>query len=124
MTRRSAALLCALVAVVAVPAGAAPAPAAAAHAPALASAAAVPPVLARGFGSSRGFGSRSFGSRNRGFGGRRSRGHGIFRRILRGIAIGYLLHLLFTTPGGLIVLLMIIVLITLAVRRLRRPRYW
>jgi hypothetical protein len=70
----------------------------------------------RGFGRPRGFGrSRPFGQRNR--------GRGIFRRILHAIALGYLLHLLFTTPGGLIVLLLIVVLVMLAVRRLRTRRF-
>jgi hypothetical protein len=73
-----------------------------------------------GFGRSRGFGrpSRGFG---RGYGSRR-RGTGIFRRIVRAIAIGYLLHLLFTTPGGLIVLLFMIFGFALLVSRFRRRR--
>jgi hypothetical protein len=73
-----------------------------------------------------GFGRPSFG-RSRGFGrGRygygRRRGTGIFRRIVRAIAIGYLLHLLFTTPGGLIVLLLMIGGFALLVSRFRRRR--
>jgi hypothetical protein len=75
---------------------------------------------ARGFGG-RGFGGRGFG-RSRPFSSRRYRSHGIFRRIIRALAIGYLLHLLFTTPGGLIVLVLIVVLIMLA-RRMRTRRY-
>ena len=76
------------------------------------------------FGSSRGFGrSPGFGrSRSRPFNQRR-RGTGIFRRIIRALAIGYLLHLLFTTPGGLIVLVFLIGLVMLAMRRLRTRRY-
>jgi hypothetical protein len=80
------------------------------------------------FGSSRGFGRSPGFGRNRGFGrsrpyyGRR-RGTGIFRRIIRALAIGYLLHLLFTTPGGLIVLVLLVVLVMLAVRRMRPRRY-
>ena len=75
-----------------------------------------------GFGS-RGFGSR-FGSRNRGFGNRsrRGRGGGIFRSILRALAIGYLLHLLFTTPGGLLVLLLMIAAVVLLMSRFRARR--
>jgi hypothetical protein len=72
------------------------------------------------FGSSRGFGSRGFGRSSRGFG--RSRSHGIFRRVLRAIAIGYLLHLLFTTPGGLIVLVLLVLLVMFAMRRMRGRR--
>ena len=74
-----------------------------------------------------GFGRPSFG-RSRGFGrgrygyGSRRRGTGIFRRIVRAIAIGYLLHLLFTTPGGLIVLLFMIAGFVLLVSRFRRRR--
>jgi hypothetical protein len=70
----------------------------------------------------RGFGGRGFG-RSRPFPARRYRSHGIARRIIRALAIGYLLHLLFTTPGGLIVLVLIVVLIMLAVRRMRTRRY-
>jgi hypothetical protein len=94
-----------------------PAAAPAGPAPAKAS---VTTVARAGFGGgARGFGrSPGFGSRYRGY--RRPRSRGIFRRILRAIAIGYLLHLLFTTPGGLIVLLLLIVLIALAMRRMRR----
>jgi hypothetical protein len=74
------------------------------------------------FGTSRGFGrSPSFG-RSRPFS-RRSRGHGFLRRIVRAIAIGYLLHLLFTTPGGLIVLVLLVVLVMLAMRRMRSRRF-
>jgi hypothetical protein len=74
-----------------------------------------------------GFGRPSFG-RSRGFGrggygyGSRRRGTGIFRRIVRAIAIGYLLHLLFTTPGGLIVLVLMIGGFALLVSRFRRRR--
>jgi hypothetical protein len=74
-----------------------------------------------------GFGRPSFG-RSRGFGrgrygyGSRRRGPGIFRRIVRAIAIGYLLHLLFTTPGGLIVLLFLIAGFALLISRFRRRR--
>jgi hypothetical protein len=74
-----------------------------------------------GFGS-RGFGrNRGFGSRNRGFG-RRGRGRGIFRSIIRALALGYLLHLLFTTPGGLFVLVLMIIGVMLLVSRFRRRR--
>jgi F0F1-type ATP synthase assembly protein I len=38
------------------------------------------------------------------------------------LAIGYLLHLLFTTPGGLIVLVLIVALLMLAIRRMRTRR--
>jgi hypothetical protein len=71
-----------------------------------------------------GFGSRNrgFGSRNRGFGSRRGRGGGIFRSIIRALALGYLLHLLFTTPGGLIVLLLMILAVALLMSRFRRRR--
>ena len=73
-----------------------------------------------------GFGRPSFG-RSRGFGrgygyGPRRRSTGIFRRVLRAIAIGYLLHLLFTTPGGLIVLLMMILAVGFLMSRFRRRR--
>jgi len=73
-----------------------------------------------GFGRGGGFGrpSRGFG---RGYAPHR-RGTGIFRRIVRAIAIGYLLHLLFTTPGGLIVLLLMIACFALLVSRFRRRR--
>ena len=74
-----------------------------------------------GFGG-RGFGTRGrgFGTRSRGFG--RQRGRGIFRSILRALAIGYLLHLLFTTPGGLLVLLVMILGVVLLMSRFRRRR--
>jgi hypothetical protein len=74
-----------------------------------------------GFGG-RGFGTRGrgFGTRSRGFG--RQRGRGIFRSILRALAIGYLLHLLFTTPGGLLVLLVMILAVVLLMSRFRRRR--
>jgi cobalamin synthase len=68
------------------------------------------------FGSSRGFGRSS-----RGFG--RSRSHGILRRVVRALAIGYLLHLLFTTPGGLIVLVLLVLLVVFAMRRMRSRRF-
>lgn len=74
-----------------------------------------------GFGG-RGFGNRGFGSRNRGFGSRR-RGGGIFRSIIRALAIGYLLHLLFTTPGGLFVLVLMALAVVLLMSRFRRRRY-
>jgi hypothetical protein len=74
-----------------------------------------------GRGTSRGFGTRP-GSR--GFGTRRSRGRGLFRSILRGLAIGYLLHLLFTTPGGLMVLVLMILAVFLLASRLRRRRVY
>jgi hypothetical protein len=75
-----------------------------------------------GFGGfrSRGFGSR-FGSRNRGFRSR-GRGRGIFRSIIRALALGYLLHLLFTTPGGLLVLVLMIGAVLLLMSRFRRRR--
>jgi F0F1-type ATP synthase assembly protein I len=41
---------------------------------------------------------------------------------VRAIAIGYLLHLLFTTPGGLIVLLFLIAGFALLISRFRRRR--
>jgi hypothetical protein len=75
-----------------------------------------------------GFGGRSFGRSGRGFGGRgygygsRRRGPGIFHRIVRALAIGYLLHLLFTTPGGLMVLLLMVLGIALLMSRFRRRR--
>jgi hypothetical protein len=71
-----------------------------------------------------GFGSRNrgFGSRNRGFGSRRGRGGGIFRSIIRALALGYLLHLLFTTPGGLVVLMLMILAVALLMSRFRRRR--
>lgn len=81
--------------------------------------------LARFGGGSRGFGrSRGFGSRNRGYGyGRnRGRGRGIFRSIIRALAVGYLLHLLFTTPGGNIVLLFLLAGIVMLFLRFRRRR--
>jgi hypothetical protein len=110
-----AAALCALAAVV---------PSAAqASAPAVAGAHDAPMQLARGFG--RGFGRSpgGFGRTRRPFGQRRTRGRGIFRRIVRALAIGYLLHLLFTTPGGLIVLVFMVLLVMLAMRRLRSRRF-
>jgi hypothetical protein len=68
----------------------------------------------RGFGRSHGFGrSRGFGSR---------RGHGIFRSIVRALALGYLLHLLFTTPGGLFVLVLMFLAVLLLMSRVRRRR--
>lgn len=80
------------------------------------------PVSFRGFGRSRGFGSpRGFGRRPYGYRGRR---HGIIGRIIRAIAIGYLLHLLFTTPGGLLVLVMMIALVMMLFRRRRRRAYY
>jgi hypothetical protein len=75
-----------------------------------------------------GFGGRSFGRSGRGLGGRgygygsRRRGPGIFHRIVRALAIGYLLHLLFTTPGGLMVLLFMILGVALLMSRFRRRR--
>ena len=99
-----------------------------------------PPALAQSGGSATspavahmqlarfgGFGGRGFGTRGRGFGTRsrgfgRSRGRGIFRSIVRALAIGYLLHLLFTTPGGLLVLLMMILAVVLLASRFRRRR--
>ena len=80
--------------------------------------------LARFGGGSRGFGrSRGFGSRNRGYRyGRRGRGRGIFRSIIRALAIGYVLHLLFTTPGGNIVLLFLLAGIVMLFLRFRRRR--
>jgi hypothetical protein len=74
-----------------------------------------------GFGRSRGFG-RSPGIGRGRYGYRSRRGPGIFRRIVRAIAIGYLLHLLFTTPGGLIVLVFMIAGFALLVSRFRRRR--
>jgi hypothetical protein len=75
----------------------------------------------RGFGRAPSFGNRGFGSR--GFG-RRTRGRSFFRRILHALAIAYLLHLLFTTPGGLFFMVIVIGLIAFAVgRRRRRLRY-
>jgi hypothetical protein len=72
--------------------------------------------------AARGFrGGRGFGSRGRGFG-RPHRGRGLFRSILRALAIGYLLHLLFTTPGGLMVLGLMILGVLLLMSRLRRRR--
>jgi hypothetical protein len=68
------------------------------------------------FGRSRGFGRGRYGYRSR------RRGPGIFRRIVRALAIGYLLHLLFTTPGGLIVLLFMIAGFALLISRFRRRR--
>jgi hypothetical protein len=70
-------------------------------------------------------GSRGFGTRprSRGFGSR-SRGRGLFRNILRALAIGYLLHLLFTTPGGLLVLVLMILAVVLLMSRLRRRRVY
>jgi hypothetical protein len=71
-----------------------------------------------------GFGRPSFG-RSRGFGrgyAPRRRGTGLIHRIVRAIAIGYLLHLLFTTPGGLMVLLVMIVAFALLMSRFRRRR--
>jgi F0F1-type ATP synthase assembly protein I len=41
---------------------------------------------------------------------------------LRGLIIGYLLHLLFTTPGGLIVLVLMVLGVLLLLSRLRRGR--
>lgn len=58
----------------------------------------------------------------RGFGYRPRRGHSIFRSLLRGLIIGYLLHLLFTTPGGLIVLALMVLGVLLLVSRVRRGR--
>jgi Flp pilus assembly protein TadB len=72
-----------------------------------------------------GFGRGGFGARNRGFGRRGFRSHrgrSIFRSILRALAIGYLLHLLFTTPGGLLVLVLMILGVVLLMSRLRRRR--
>jgi hypothetical protein len=94
-----------------VPAEAAPAHAAAAVAPAAHT------QLAR-FGG----GFRARRPIGRGFGSRPRRGHSIFRSLLRGLIIGYLLHLLFTTPGGLIVLAFMILGGLLLVSRLRRRR--
>ena len=69
-------------------------------------------------GSSRGFGTRPrYGNR---YGYRGRRGRGIFRSIIRALAIGYLFHLLFTTPGGNILLLFIIIGIVMLFMRLRR----
>ena len=74
------------------------------------------------FGSTRGFGRpRSGFGRPRGFAPRRR--HGILRRIVRALAIGYLLHLLFTTPGGLIVLVLMVVLFMALMRRMRTRRF-
>lgn len=105
------------------------APAAATAPPSLRAPDATTPQLARGFGGggfgSRGFGSRGFGSRPRGFFGGRSRlgrRTGFFRRALHALAFAYLLHLLFTTPGGLVVLLLMIGLVLWLVTRLRRRR--
>jgi hypothetical protein len=111
-----AAALCALAALV-------PAAAAQASTPAIAGAHDGGSMQMARFGSSRGFGrsNRGFG-RSRPYYGRR-RGTGIFRRIVRALAIGYLLHLLFTTPGGLIVLVLLVVLVMFAMRRLRTRRY-
>ena len=77
--------------------------------------------LARFGGGSRGFGSRGFGSRPR-YGNRyrRNRGGGIFRSIIRALAIGYVLHLLFTTPGGNFLLLFIVIGLVFLVMRFRR----
>jgi hypothetical protein len=72
-----------------------------------------------------GFRGRGFGSRNRGFGSRtrsRGRGRSIFRSIIRALALGYLLHLLFTTPGGLLVLVLMIGAVLLLMSRFRRRR--
>jgi C4-dicarboxylate transporter len=41
---------------------------------------------------------------------------------VRALAIAYLLHLLFTTPGGLIVLLLMVVGFALLMSRFRRRR--
>lgn len=116
---RVAALLAAAVCAVALPA------AATASASANAPGVALTTVARVGFGGGHSFGrSPGFGSRSRGFGSNRyyygRRRHGIARRIFRALAIGYLLHLLFTTPGGLIVLLFMIVLVAMFVRRTRR----
>jgi Flp pilus assembly protein TadB len=74
-----------------------------------------------------GFGGRGFGARGRGFGSRSRgfrphRGRSIFRSIVRALAIGYLLHLLFTTPGGLLVLVLMILGVVLLMSRFRRRR--
>lgn len=70
-----------------------------------------------------GFRRPGFGSRGRGFGYRRpGRGRGIFRSIIRALAIGYLLHLLFTTPGGLLVLVLMIGAVLALMSRFRRRR--
>jgi Flp pilus assembly protein TadB len=77
--------------------------------------------LARFGGGFRGTG-RGFGTRPRyGYRGyRRNRGRGIFRSIIRALAVGYLLHLLFTTPGGNLLLLLMIAGVVLLVMRVRR----
>ena len=78
----------------------------------------------RGFGSGRGFGRSSPYGRGYGSRYRYHRRHSFLRRILHGLAIGYLLHLLFATPGGNLVLLLLLGLIAWAVMRLRgRRRY-
>jgi hypothetical protein len=87
-----------------------------------------PPVAHKQFAryggrfSGRGFGARGFGRRGLGY--RTRRGHGIFRSIVRALAIGYLLHLLFTTPGGLFVLVLMALGVFLLTRRLRRGRVY
>jgi hypothetical protein len=65
--------------------------------------------------------SRGFGTRPR-YGYGRRRGHSIFRSLIRGLVIGYLLHLLFTTPGGNILLLLMIAGIVMLFMRFRRRR--
>jgi hypothetical protein len=122
--RRLAAMIACALATLALPAAAssaygAPGALAVAHGSAAVS---TPPVAFRGFSRPRGFGSRGFGRRPYGYRGRRS--HGILRRIIRAIAIGYLLHLLFTTPGGLLVLVMMIALVMALFRRRRRRAYY
>jgi hypothetical protein len=110
-------LACAVLLVVAPTAFAQPAAAGSASAPGLH----VQQVRFGGFGRASFGRSRGFGRGRYGYGSRR-RGTGIFRRIVRAIAIGYLLHLLFTTPGGLVVLVLMIAGFALLVSRFRRRR--
>ena len=101
------------------PAGAHAAPAS--HSPAATLDAGTQLARIGGFGRSRGVGG--YRPRSRGYPYRgRNRGRGIFRSIIRALAIGYLLHLLFTTPGGLVVLMLMILGVVLLMSRFRRRR--
>jgi len=72
-----------------------------------------------GFGQSRGlFGGRA--RRSNGFG--RSRRHGIFRRILQGLALGALLHFLFGSGPGIFLVLVLVFGVVFLISRRRRRR--
>lgn len=66
-----------------------------------------------------GGGSRGFG-RSGAFGRSRTGGRGIIRRVVHALTVAYLFHLLFTTPGGWLLILALILFVFWLARRGRR----